>query len=69
METDHLERNLHAEQDHIRNAHAHLDKMASVKANEKDNAVLSGFSNIYNKIGKFQEWVNGSAVGSAVRVV
>ena len=55
METDHLERNLHAEQDHIRNAHAHLDKMASVKANEKDNAVLSGFSNIYNKIGKFQE--------------
>ena len=54
METDHLERNLHAEQDHIRNAHAHLDKMASVKANEKDNAVLSGFSNIYNKIGKFR---------------
>ena len=29
-----------------------LDKMATAKANEKDASMLTGFSNIINKIGK-----------------
>ena len=29
-----------------------LEKMATAKANEKDSSMLTGFSNIINKIGK-----------------
>ena len=48
-----------AEHDSIRNVHVHLDRVseankmaAAARSNEADSEVLSGFSNILNKIGK-----------------
>ena len=56
---DHQNINYEAEHDSIRNAHVHLDRVseankmaAAARSNEADSEVLSGFSNILNKIGK-----------------
>ena len=56
---DHQNINYEAENDYLRNANAHLDRVseahkmaAAAKANEADSEVLTGFSNILNKIGK-----------------
>lgn len=57
---DHQNIHYEAEHDSLRNANAHLDRLAeahkmaaAAKANEADSEVLTGFSNILNKIGKF----------------